>query len=369
MILQKISESPNLHKMLWENIRYLRTLPVKKAKLEKQIQLDRPVAVYTKPDRLRHGPGIEFNVILRSPGCVWARSDTGGCTMCGYINDKAPETITSDQLWMQFSSALNQQKQLLEDSSQQIVFKIFTSGSFLDPNEIPPKIQYRILSALQPYESIKEIVVESRPQFITNERLKEYQQIILKKYFEIGVGLETADDFIRMNLINKGFSWKDFIQARDTLHEHNFGIKAYLLFKAPFLTEYASLIDLIHSIQRCISAGIDTISINPTNIQLHTLCEELYKVHAFRPPWFYSLLYAIKYAVRPQDLQKTRIISDPSALGLERGIHNCFDKTCNMKYAEILRDFVINQDLSKIPDQFPEPCWTEYLAHLMLGND
>ena len=39
--------------------------------------------------------------------------------------------------------------------------------------------------------------------------------------------------------------------------------------------------NLIQSIQTCAANEFDTISINPTNIQMHTLCEELFNDQKF----------------------------------------------------------------------------------------
>ena len=44
---------------------------------------------------------------------------------------------------------------------------MFTSGSFMNPKEIPKDIQLNILKRLIEFPSIKEIVVESRPEYIT----------------------------------------------------------------------------------------------------------------------------------------------------------------------------------------------------------
>jgi radical SAM enzyme (TIGR01210 family) len=328
--------------------------------------MDKPVAIFSRADRLRDGEGIEVNIIFRSPGCAWARSESGGCTMCGYINDRAPPEITAENLWNQFTNALERQKEILENSANRIVYKMFTSGSFLDPKEIPESVQLEILTRLSQYPTIKEIVVESRPEYITEAILSKYKTLLAQKYFEVGVGVESSDDTIRRDIINKGFTWQNILIARDRLHQFGFGIKAYLIFKPPFLSEYTALFDITQSIRQCVEAGFDTISINPTNIQTHTLCEELFDENKFRSPWIYSLLWAIKHAVNQEALKHVRIISDPSAAGKERGVHNCYDKTCNYEWLEVLKKFVLTQELSVIPESFTEKCAEEWQIKLLL---
>ena len=63
----------NISSFLWGPIKYLRQLPLKKGKWEENVSMDKPVAIFSRADRLRDGEGIEVNIIFRSPGCTWAR--------------------------------------------------------------------------------------------------------------------------------------------------------------------------------------------------------------------------------------------------------------------------------------------------------
>jgi radical SAM enzyme (TIGR01210 family) len=360
-----IESNPGFGKLLWPKITYMRQMPLKKQKQDQQNRLERFVSISSRPDRLRTGPGTEICLIFRSKGCIWARSDAGGCTMCGYINDKASDNITDEDLWQQFETALRMKHDELITGQTEFIFKIFTSGSFMDPAEFGEELQLRILSKLTEYPAIKEIVVESRPQFITKNRLEQYRKVITTQYFEVGVGLETANDFLRGTVINKGFSWKEFIRAKDELHEFGFGIKAYILFKPPFLSEYAAISDTFTTIRRCITAGVNTISINPTNIQSHTICEELNKNRMFRPPWLFSLIWLLKHAIKPEELSMVRIICDPSAAGKDRGVHNFADSDEDKLLMECIRKFVVTQDPNNLPDIDKHPKIMEYFGNLL----
>ncbi|TFF89146.1 MAG: hypothetical protein EU548_07940 [Promethearchaeota archaeon] len=118
------------------------------------------------------------------------------------------------------------------------------------------------------------------------------------------------------------------------------------MFKPPFLNEQGAIDDCIHSVQTAIELGVNTISINPVNIQRGTLVEYLWLQNRYRPPWYYSLFKAMREAFDQQDLHHTRIVSDPSGAGSKRGIHNCLRRECNFKMKEILNEFVLNQDTS-----------------------
>lgn len=67
-------------------------------------------------------------------------------------------------------------------------------------------------------------------------------------------------------------------------------------------------------------------------------------------------------------MKKVRIISDPSAAGKARGINNGPLTVANTEFLQILQQFVLSQDLSKIPDSFSGANVFEYYTQLLLGN-
>ncbi|MHA1758896.1 MAG: hypothetical protein ACTSVV_19170, partial [Promethearchaeota archaeon] len=108
--------------------------------------------------------------------------------------------------------------------------------------------------------------------------------------------------------------------------------------------------DCINSILLLSNLKVNSISINPLNIQKGTLAEYLWFQNRYRPPWFYSLFKAIRRAFKKFPYGKTsiRILSDPSGAGTKRGIHNCLRKECNNEMKRILREFTLTQDISKL---------------------
>ena len=53
--------------------------------------------------------------------------------------------------------------------------KIFVSGSFLNENEVPKEARDTILGILRDEENVKEVVVESRPEYVTEDVLHGLQ--------------------------------------------------------------------------------------------------------------------------------------------------------------------------------------------------
>ncbi|MFW9937200.1 MAG: archaeosine biosynthesis radical SAM protein RaSEA [Candidatus Thorarchaeota archaeon] len=356
----------NDENLLVEKVKYLRKKSMDKKRKKSLPPLDRPVSFWIKEDRLLNGKGKELAIVLRTKGCSWALSEKGGCSMCGYINDSYLQDIDHENILKQFEFALQSKLEQINSDQEDYVLKIFNSGSFFDDNEISEQIREKIYKKVANIDKIKEIVVESRPEYISKVKLEAMQNLIKNKYIEIAIGLETVNDKIRNQYINKGLLYKDFLKTVQICKELKFGIRVYLLFKPPFLNEYAAIDDCLNSIEKLIHLKVDTISINPTNIQKDTLVELLWLQNRYRPPWFYSLFKCLIKANNDiKGIKNARIISDPSGAGSKRGIHNCLKRDCNENMIIGLKNYVLSQDIThirKIKDS--AKCDCKILYHL-----
>ncbi len=301
----------------------IKTLRIKSRKKGVNKDLNKPVSFWIKSDRLIHEIGKEFTIILRTKGCRWALGETGGCSMCGYIKDSYTEDVDSQYIINQFDYAFNSKINEIEEDEENYIIKIFNSGSFFDDNDVPMSVRKHIYEKISTISKIKEVVVESRVEFINKDKLLEMREELGKKYCEIGIGLETTKDY-------------------------NIGIKAYLLFKPPFLNEQAAIDDCSNSIKILVEKGITSISINPVNIQSGSLTEKLWYQKHYRPPWFYSLFKCLKHSLIQENLKTIRILCDPSGAGTKRGIHNCLERECNEQMKSMLQRFVLNQNLNEL---------------------
>ncbi|MFQ5985955.1 MAG: archaeosine biosynthesis radical SAM protein RaSEA [Thermoplasmata archaeon] len=245
-----------------------------------------------------------FVLILRTKGCYWARKS--GCSMCGYVSD-GYLNVSEEDLMTQWGAAL-------EAYQGQPVVKVYNSGNFFDPREIPPSARRRILAELG--ERCKKVVVENLPQLVRRPLLEEALERCPR--FEVAIGLETADNFVRDHTISKDFTFARYREAVQVAHAAGATVKTYLLFKPPLLSERAAMRDAVASV-RAIDGLSDTISINPTNVQRDTLVDRLYRRGEFRPPWLWSLVEVLK-AIRGT---KSRVLSKPTGGGRPRGTHNC----------------------------------------------
>ncbi|MFX1419724.1 MAG: archaeosine biosynthesis radical SAM protein RaSEA [Promethearchaeota archaeon] len=336
------------NKILVEKITSIKQDALKRKIRYEEEQLNRPISYWIKNERLRDEIGKEFTIILRSKGCSWALSDNGGCSMCGYYLDAVAGNVSTNQLINQFDTVYNDKMNEINQDSYNYVLKIFNSGSFLDDNEISKEVRNYIYKKISNIDKIKEIVVESRIEYITSEKLEEIREFFDKKYFEIAIGLETVDDYIRNNYINKGVLLKDFKLALKKCKEYGIGVKVYLLLKPPFLNEQAAIDDCSNSIRTLINLGVNSLSINPMNIQRGTLVEYLWFQNRYRPPWFYSLFKCLKKSLTQENLESVRVLCDPSGASTKRGIHNCLKKECEIASIETLKSFVLSQNLKDL---------------------
>lgn len=288
-------------------------------RLEKRLDTTRPVAIWRGQDLLNGRTVESLTVILRTVGCRWNR-----CTMCGYASEGAP--ATAEDLMQQMGQAMQRR------SPDVKVMKIYTSGSFLDPREVPESVRDKVLDILRA-AGIERLVIESRPEHIIPERV---EACLSKVETEFAIGLETSNDLIRQEIICKGFTFQDYVKASKTVHDLGGRVKAYLLLKPPHLSEGQALEDAIRSANAA-RKHADVLSLNLCNIQRGTYVERLWERGEYRPPWLWSAVEVLKSVEGP-------IICDPVGAGTRRGPHNNCGK-CDASIAEAIRKHALSQDL------------------------
>ena len=285
-------------------------------------------------------------VIMRTNGCVWAKK--GGCTICGYRSASLRE-VTEEDLMDQVTQALHRY-------DGEPFVKIYTSGSFLDDDEITPAVRERIFKE---FDKTERILFESRPEFITAESLNK-----LPKKVTIALGMESCDDEILEKSINKGFTSADTERAGMAIKAAGLSVRTYLLLKPPYLKEYTAIEDTVASIEFA-DRFSDEISINPVNVQRGTLAERLWKKGEYRPPWIWSLVEVLK---RCAGKTSARLISSPSGGGTKRGVNNCGE--CDQKVLEAIEHFSFSQKREDLDVQCD--CinsWKRYIeTEAMLGS-
>ena len=274
-----------------------------------------------KEDDMAGGEKVKaMVVIMRTNGCCWVKH--GGCTMCGY-REASLTNVTAEDLNKQIDQALSKYK-------GEPFVKFYTSGSFLDDNEVPPSVRARVF---EEFKDCKRILFESRPEFITPEVVAT-----LPSNVTVALGLESSDPEVLKVSVRKGFTPDDIKRAGTLLKEHGLGVRTYLLLKPPFMTEDMAIEDAVRS-ARFADPFSDEISVNPLNVQRGTYVERLWKRGEFRSPWIWSLIEVMKQL---SGTVNARLMSSPSGGGAMRGVHNCGE--CDRKALDAIERFSFSQD-------------------------
>ncbi len=282
---------------------------------------DRPVSVWNEMDRLRGFPEKSTVAIFKTRGCSWYKYSA--CSMCGYFNDISSPSVEDLKKQIDYvSSTLNTE-----------VLKVFTSGSFLDPVEIPAEVREYFFESIE--GKVKKLLVESRTEYINEESLKNMTSHSFSS--RIAIGLESANDLVIENSVNKGSTFQKYVKAADMIRNHGVELRTYLLLKPPFLSERQAIDDTIRSIEKVSKITTD-VSINPVNVQKNTLVDFLWKRGLYRPPRLWSLAYVIMEGMK----YGTEVISYPTGANKVRGVHNdIFDE----KLLDLIVDASLNQDI------------------------
>ncbi len=307
--------------------------------------VDKPVSIWKELDRLRGYPEKTMVCIFRTTGCAWYKFTA--CSMCGYFNDTSPDIIDEN--------LMHQIDTLYDSLGDTKVLKIFTSGSFLDSNEVHPAVRDYFIQRIK--DKVEKLLVESRTEYIRPEILEPFKKAGID--LRIAIGLESADDYIMKYSVNKGSTMKKFIDAASVLNREKIELRTYLLFKPPFISEKMAMEDIMKSVKAVAPYSTD-ISINPMNIQKNTLVEKLWKKGLYRPPRLYSLA---KLLIDLGD--EYPVLSYPTGGNRERGVHND-------KYDRELLDLIVqgslDHDFKQLSQYYNSLDLAEYNYHIELED-
>lgn len=286
-----------------------------------------PLAIWNGQDRISDTIYTNVTAIIRSGGCSWNR-----CKMCQYRHERFDGLNKKELIRLMTAQFLK-----VEDEINRVnpdVVKLYTSGSFFDPQEVPLEVQEAVLKSV----SGKTLIVESRCEYIEEERLSHSVELIKDRQGKgelfIAIGLETTSDSIRSKSIDKGLVFSDFCKTTELIHHSGAKVKTYLLHKPPYLTESEACHDMISSI-RDIIPKTDLISMNPCTIQRNTHLESLWKQQAYRPPYLWSVASILAET-------SFHVTCDPIGGGSIRGPHNC--GRCDSLILDAIKDYNLNAD-------------------------
>ncbi|WP_330342464.1 radical SAM protein [Streptomyces sp. NBC_00557] len=187
------------------------------------------------------------------------------CKFCALPFKSSREWIPEEEVLAQFRYVLEEDKHALGVLER---VTIANEGSVFDETTFPAAALTQITAAVRKLPRVRKIVLETRLEFLREERLREIADNSGKQ-LDILTGFETLDEDLRERVLGKREPLETFLRGLDTVGRAGCELTAYVLFKPdPVMTdeeawaEAEASIDYLH--EHCATRGIPlTIRLNP----------------------------------------------------------------------------------------------------------
>lgn len=270
---------------------------------------------FCKPD----GVTITEGFIELPAGCSWAKSTHGGCKFCAFQNAVDSYVDGSAVSASEFIHLFDLGHTLIYDCQE---LNIFTGGSFWDG--LPQKSRRHIAARVYKNPNVKQLNVESRPEYITHQNINEVRHGLKHKKLRVAIGLETQDNELRNYVLNKGISRKKFECAVSVLKETGCSVAVYVLVKPHKNVSEAQAIDEASAtIRYAKSAGVDEILLQGMMVMPGSLSQEWHEQGEFRPPWLWSIVKILQDTHSLMPVRLGKFDDSPSPIAAPSNCRRC----------------------------------------------
>lgn len=258
-------------------------------------------------------------LFLRGTGCSLA-TETGGCTFCGFYNATNFGYKIPDNDYIKQLNEVMENGDLKFDEHK--IICLYNDGSLLKESEISFNALLTMLCLLNKKQTVQKIVIESRVEDITEEKIKGIRKTT-NKDFEIAVGFESANPMIRDYCINKSFDNEVFEKKCSIAKKYKINIIPLLMLKPSFLSEKEALNDFIESLIYLETFNLRRIDVELPTVEKYTLTHELWKRNMYSPAKLWSVIEILKKK-HQLNLKTPIYISPPNySVSSEDQAHNC----------------------------------------------
>ncbi|PIT95054.1 hypothetical protein COT98_01290 [Candidatus Falkowbacteria bacterium CG10_big_fil_rev_8_21_14_0_10_39_9] len=226
-------------------------------------------------------------LMLPGSGCEHHKK-TGGCTMCGF--HQATDKYTHIRLFFKAMFLLAQR--VVRNVRPQEIF-VFNGGSFFNDKEIPVNFQKYLYRHVASNNYLQRLVVESRCEYITADKISLATKILGNKKLMVGIGLESQDDHIRNKIVCKSLTKARFEEKVNLLKEYGADVLAYVFLKPIGLTDEEAFEEAIKTIKYALSVGVKEIALSCAFVQEGTKMSQAYHEGRFTPPSLWTVLKVI----------------------------------------------------------------------------
>lgn len=295
-------------------------------------------------------------------GCSFA-TETGGCTFCGFYNatnfgDKINGTDYIKQL-----NKVIENVELKFDEYR--IICLYNDGSLLKESEISFSILLNMISILDKKRTVQKIVIESKIEDITEEKLTKIREIT-NKDFEIAVGFESANSIVRDYCINKSFDNDMFEKKCSISKEYNVNVIPLMMLKPCFLSEIEAFNDFIESLIYLDRFNLTRIDIELPTVQKYTLTHELWKRNMYSPAKLWTVIEILKK--KHQLKLNTPVYISPQnySVPAEEKAHNCSE--CDDIILKAFEEYNKFSDIS-IFDSITCSCKNEWIKLISVNEN
>lgn len=176
---------------------------------------------------------------------------------------------------------------------------VFNAGSFL---YMPFELQEAVIRSVRQMTDIRRLVIESRANFITPERVEPVLELLGPVLLTIRVGVETKEHHLRTKVLPKGQSVEQLVAACACMRRLGVTAGGYVLLKpAPGLASHEALAEAKATIDWVMDSGSDCLGMEeayfcaacvPPNGRLF----EAWRAGTFQPASLSMVLEVIRFA-------------------------------------------------------------------------
>lgn len=233
-------------------------------------------------------------VWFMTPGCSHDRD--GGCTMCNYGKG---HLVRQEEILQE----LKKQIDALPENLQELI--VTPTGSMLDEQELPRELFIEVLKLLE-HVTTTDFLIETRADTISTEKLDLLKHYIHAEHIFIEMGVESCDNWILRNCVNKNMDMETLSQALKMIHSKNLYACANIGIGIPFLSERMSIQTAVDSVKTALEMGFDSIVLFPYHIKPGTLTDYLWRQGEYQCCSLWALIEVLAQFL-PEQLEKIHI--------------------------------------------------------------
>lgn len=207
---------------------------------------------------------------LESPGCVYSKN--GHCKMCYYGSGQKIDA----------AEAVATVKRALENYPNPTGILIGSFGSPLDEAEVDRNVLQAALREVAKHKT-KDIFIETHCNTITADSLRFLMDNLPQKTISIEMGLESSNENVLKNVINKNLSLKKLSDTIELIHSHGMRVVLNVLYGLWYDKQEMQQ-DFLDTCHWADSHGADEIIAFLINVKPGTYVEKLFNEGNFVLP-------------------------------------------------------------------------------------